>query len=64
MLRSTDREVPRYVVFSTPYYLVPLRAKYPLQHPILGQHQLMFLPQSERPSFKLIQNNRQICSSV
>ena len=64
MVRSTDRKVPRYAVFSTTYYLVPLRAKYPLQHSILGHHQLMFLPQFELPSFKPIQNNRQISCSV
>jgi hypothetical protein len=47
-----------------PCYLVPLRPKYPTQHPILEHPQPMFLPQCERPNFTLIQNNRQNYSSV
>jgi hypothetical protein len=31
---STDHQAPHYVVFSTPCHLVPLRTKYPPQHPI------------------------------
>jgi hypothetical protein len=61
---STDHYVPRYVVFSTLLLLVPLRPKYPPQHPILEYPQPMFLPQCERPSFTPIQNNRQNYSSV
>jgi hypothetical protein len=38
-------------VFSTPLYLVPLRSKYPPQHPILKRHQPTFLHQCERVSF-------------
>ena len=40
MVRNTDRKAPFYVVFSTPCYLVPLRPKYPPQHPILEEPQL------------------------
>jgi len=61
---STDHQGPHYVVFSTSFYLVPLRSKYLFQHPILTQPQPMFLPQCERPSFAPIQNNRQNYSSV
>ena len=34
-----------------PCYLVPLRPKYPPQHPILKHPQPTFLPQCQRPSF-------------
>ena len=40
-------------------YLIPLRARYSPQHPILKHPQPAFLPQCERP----IQNNRQNYSS-
>jgi len=39
--------------------LVPLRPKYLPQHHILEHHQPMFLPQTDRPSFTPVQNNRQ-----
>ena len=45
-------------------YLVPFRSKYSTQHPILKHLQPMFLPQCEPPSFTLIKNNTQNCSSV
>jgi hypothetical protein len=41
-----------------PCRLVPLRPKYPPQHPILQHPQSLFLPQCDRPSFTPIQNNR------
>jgi hypothetical protein len=47
-----------------PCRLVPLKPKYPPQHPILEHPQSLFLPQGERPSFTPIQNNRQNYSSV
>ena len=47
-----------------PCYSVPLRPIYFPQCSILLQHQPMFLPQCERPSFTPIQNNRQYYSSV
>ena len=40
-------------------YFLPLRPKYPPQHPILDHSQPMFLPQCDRPSFPPIQNNGQ-----
>ena len=43
-----------------PYYLVPLRSKYPPQHPTLKHTQPTFLPQRERPSFTPIERTRQI----
>ena len=52
---NTDHEAPHYVVFSTPY-LVPLRPKYPPQHPILKHPQPMFVPQCEGPSLTTIQH--------
>ena len=42
-----------------PRYLVPPRPKYSRQHYVLKHPQLPFLPQCQRPSFTLIQNNRQ-----
>ena len=45
-------------------YLVPLRPKYCPQQPILKSPHPKFLPQSERPSFTPIQNNRKNYSSV
>jgi hypothetical protein len=45
-------------------YLVPLRPKYYLEHPILRHPQPTFLPQCERPYFTHIQNNRQNYSSI
>jgi hypothetical protein len=44
--------------FPPPCRLVPLRPKYPPQHPIVEHPQSLFLPQYERPSFTSIQNNR------
>jgi len=44
-------------------YLVPLRPKYSPQHPVLRHPQPTFLPQSQRPSFTPIPNNRQNYSS-
>jgi hypothetical protein len=41
-------------------YLIPLRPKYPPQHPILEHPQPMFLPQCDRPSFTPTQNNNTI----
>jgi hypothetical protein len=37
---------------------LPFRSKYPPQHSVLKNPQSVFLPQSERPSFPPIQNNR------
>ena len=45
-------------------YLVPVRARYFLLHPVLKHPQCTFLPQCEWPSFTPIQNNRQNYSSV
>jgi len=42
-----------------PSYLAPLSSKYLSQHPIPETLQPMLLPQSFKPSFTLIQNNRQ-----
>jgi hypothetical protein len=47
-----------------PYYLVPLRPKYPPQKPILQQPQPTTRFQCERRSFTPTQNNRQNCNSV
>ena len=47
-----------------PCYLVPIRPKYPPQHPILKHRQPAFLPECERRSFTPIQNNRQNCGPV
>jgi hypothetical protein len=38
-VRSTNHEAQHYDVFCTPSYLVPLRPKYSLQHPILKHPQ-------------------------
>jgi hypothetical protein len=54
--KSTDQSAPHYVVFSFPFYLVPLRPKYSPQRPILKHTQPTFFPQCERPSFTPIQN--------
>jgi hypothetical protein len=45
-------------------YLVPLRPKYPPQHPILQHPRPTFLPQCERQSFTPTQNKNQDYSSV
>jgi hypothetical protein len=58
------RNAPRYVVFSTPLLLVPLRHIYLPQHPILEHPQTTFRPQCGSPSFTPIQNNRHQYSSV
>jgi len=47
-----------------PCYLVPLTLKYLPQNPILRHPQPTFLSQCERPSFTLIQKNKQIYSTV
>ena len=45
-------------------YLIPLRTKYSLLHPILRLPQPMFLPQYQRPSFTPIQNKQQSYCSI
>ena len=47
-----------------PRYLVPPGSKYSPQHNVIKHPQLPFLPQCQRPSFTLIQNNRQNYSSI
>ena len=47
-----------------PCYNVPPRSKYSPQYHILKHPQLPFLPQCQRPSFTLTQNNRQNYSVV
>ena len=47
-----------------PCYLVPLNPKCLPQHPILRHPLPMFLPHCDRPSFTLMQNNRQSYSAV
>jgi hypothetical protein len=59
LVSSTDREAPHYVVFSNPLLLLSLRPKCSPQHPVLKNPQHTFLPQCERPSSTLIQNDRQ-----
>ena len=48
------------------YHVTPslLDPKYSPQHPVLKHPQPMFLPQCQRASFALIQNNRQNYSSI
>ena len=41
-----------------PCYLIPLKPKYPPQHPILENPQPTFLPQCEWPSFPVLQTQR------
>ena len=50
-----------YLVFR---YFLPLKPKYPHQHPILKHPQPMFLPQCERTRFTLTHNYRQNYNSV
>ena len=51
---------PLIMYFSPlPCYLVPLRLKYSLQHPILKHTQSTFLPQCERPSFTPIKKQQE-----
>ena len=64
LLRSTEHKTLRYVVFSTPFYLIPLRSRYLPQHPILEKFWPLLLPQCDRPNFTTTQNNRKIFSSV
>ena len=45
--------------FYSPLTLSPVDPKHLPQHPVLEHPQPMLLPQSERPSFTPIQNNRQ-----
>jgi len=47
-----------------PCYLVPLRPKYSLQHPIFKHPQPTLLPQCKGPSFTPIQKNSQNYKSV
>ena len=47
-----------------PRYLFNLRSNYSPQHHVLKHLQLPFLLQCQRPSFTLIQNNRQNYSSI
>ena len=49
--KSTNHEVPHYVVFSTSCYLVPLRPKYFLKILCSTYLQPTFLSQYKRPSF-------------
>jgi hypothetical protein len=42
--------------FSPWSTFLPFRSKYPPQRSVLKNHQSMFLPQSERPSFAPIQH--------
>jgi len=42
-----------------PYYIIPIRPNYSLQHPILKSAKPTFLPQRERPSFTPIHHNRE-----
>jgi hypothetical protein len=49
---------------SLPCYLVLLRTKQLLQHPILEHPQPTFLPQYDRPSLTPIHNSRQNYSSA
>ena len=46
-----------------PCYLVSLGPEYLFQHPNLNHSPSIFLSQSERPSFLLIQNKRLYCNS-
>ena len=48
-------------LLHSPRYLVPPRSKYSTQHHIPKHPQIPSLPQSQRPSFTPIQNNRQNC---
>jgi len=63
-VRNTDHKDYHYVVFSTPLLPHPSQAQMSSSAPILKLPQPMFLPQSERPSFTPIPNNRQKYSSV
>jgi hypothetical protein len=40
-------------------HLIPLRSKYPPQHPVLKHPQSLFLPQCQKQNFTPIQNHRQ-----
>ena len=60
---NTDHKDHR-VLFSTPLLPHPSQAQISSSAPILKLPQPMFLPQSERPSFTPIPNNRQKYSSV
>ena len=63
-VRSINHLAPRYV--SPPFrrLLVPPWAKYSPQHHVLKHPRILSLPQCQRPSFTLIQNNRQNYSSI
>jgi hypothetical protein len=49
-VKSTEHKDPQYIVISTCYF-VPVRPKYPPQHPIFENPQPTFLPQCKRPGF-------------
>jgi len=55
---STNHLAPRYAISSIPPYPIPSRSKYSPQHHVHKHPQLPFLPQYQRPSFELLQNNR------
>jgi hypothetical protein len=44
--------------FSLQSFFIPFRSKYPPHHFVLKNPQSMFLPQSERPSFAFIEQDR------
>ena len=64
LLRSTEHKTPLFVVFSTSFYLIPLRSRYLPQHSILEKFWPMLLPQCDRPNFTTTQNNNKNFSSV
>ena len=49
-MTSTGLQVPRYVVFYTSLFLVPLKPEYLPQHAILESPQPMLFPHYDRPS--------------
>ena len=51
LVSSTGHYTPHYVVFSTPLYLVPLKPKYPPQHPMFKHPDRSFFAKSDRPIF-------------
>jgi len=63
-MRNTDHKDYQYVVFSIPLLPHPSQVEISSSAPILKLPQPMFLPQSVRPSFTPIPNNRQKYSSV
>ena len=63
-VKSTNHLAPRYAISSIPLLPRPPRSKYSPQHHVLKHPQLPFLPHCQRPSFTLIQDNRQNYSSI